>query len=211
MKITISGDTFNRIMSACLPAVSKDDSRKCLRYIELRCFGGNGIATAVNGFIMVQYQFTYTGDDGVFCIGRFGSVCGDTEVEIEAEGKTVSVFDGRQRIVRETYTEEYIQHDKVVGFTRSQMPESTFYVDVRHLTDALRAFQSYNQSSIVRFDVYKNAAGIVIRSRSNKAALCLPMRVNNPEATMDFAEFNTDDIPTMKKRAEENARKQTEA
>ena len=49
---TVGGRDFNAIMSVCSPATSRDGSRETLERIEVRLDNGQGIATAMDGYIM---------------------------------------------------------------------------------------------------------------------------------------------------------------
>ncbi len=62
-KIIIESEIFNEIMRVCSPAVSKDEVRKQLQFIEIQCNGlGEGCATALDGYMMSQIRFHCQGD-----------------------------------------------------------------------------------------------------------------------------------------------------
>ena len=48
---TVGGRDFNAIMSVCSPATSRDGSRETLERIEVRLDNGQGIATAMDGYV----------------------------------------------------------------------------------------------------------------------------------------------------------------
>lgn len=53
---TVSGRDFNAIMSVCSPATSRDGSRETLERIEVRLDNGQGIATAMDGYVMEGHR-----------------------------------------------------------------------------------------------------------------------------------------------------------
>lgn len=53
---TVGGRDFNAIMSVCSPATSRDGSRETLERIEVRLDNGQGIATAMDGYIMEGHR-----------------------------------------------------------------------------------------------------------------------------------------------------------
>lgn len=53
---TVGGRDFNAIMSVCSPATSRDGSRETLERIEVRLDNGQGIATAMDGYVMEGHR-----------------------------------------------------------------------------------------------------------------------------------------------------------
>lgn len=82
---TVSGRDFNAIMSVCSPATSRDGSRETLERIEVRLDNGQGIATAMDGYIMSQYRFEYRQTKplrGAWLLPRFRQMRADSTAEI---------------------------------------------------------------------------------------------------------------------------------
>lgn len=114
---TVSGRDFNAIMSVCSPATSRDGSRETLERIEVRLDNGQGIATAMDGYIMSQYRFEYRQTKplrGAWLLPRFRQMRADSEVTLTITPKMVSADDGMTVVAAYVDQNPYVNWPKIV-------------------------------------------------------------------------------------------------
>lgn len=176
MKITLTGEDFNRIMRVCTPAMSREDSREALRHIEIKCDGkGHGVATALNGFTLAQTCFACQGKRGKMLIGAYKNVSNDCMVEIELQDGNISISDGVETITRKAFEGAYVDHETIVKGAQAKEHSITIALDRNRLRRALDSYRT--SASTVVFEIYGPEDAIIMRG-ADAAGLLLPMRMH---------------------------------
>lgn len=183
MKITMDGREFNRIMRTCVPAISKDDSREALRYIEIRCKGGVGVTTACDGVALAQCHFEYVGDDGVLLLHSHRSVKNDALITIEAKGKKISVSDDSETVVRKLAEHTHPNWKTIVDRNERKTQRASIVCNPARLRRILDSFSGNDDSVFI--EIRDDLDGIVMRG-ANTYAMVLPIRENKEQKRARF-------------------------
>lgn len=182
MRISLIGRDYNRIMAKCSPAVSRDDARQTLRHIALECKGGKGIATALDGFVMMQAAFSYEGDDGTVLLLPGGKVEDDCFVDIEVEDDKISITIDDVTTTRSYLELPVIDWRQIVARKPGHETKAVFALNSKLLKQMLKGFK---KNDVIMFEVGDPLEAVVFRSYE-QCGLLLPMRVEPSVELMDF-------------------------
>lgn len=188
MKISLIGRDYNRIMTKCAPAVSRDDVRETLRYIALECNGGKSVATALDGFMMMQVAFSYEGDDGTVFLLPSGKVEDDCFVDIEVEDDKISITVDDVAITRRYNQPPLIDWRKIVTKKPGHETKAVFAMNSKLLKQMLKGFKN---NDVIMFEVGEPLGAVVFRGYE-QCGLLLPMRVDPSVEFMDFGGAGND-------------------
>ena len=171
---TVSGRDFNAIMSVCSPATSRDGSRETLERIEVRLDNGQGIATAMDGYIMSQYRFEYRQTKllrGVWLLPRFRQMRADSEVTLTITPKMVSADDGMTVVAAYVDQNPYVNWPKIVEDRVAKETVHRVFFQKSVLIKALKCVKG-NETLMLEMAGPKDA--VMLRSPS-MSGLILPM------------------------------------
>lgn len=191
MKITLTGAEFNRIMRVCIPALSKDDERECLRCIEIQCNGhGEGCATGCDGYTLAQTRFACQGERGTCMIRPHKTVRNDCTIEITKDGETVSISDGVETYTRQENATHYICHAHICKSAQKNEKRATIAFNPQMLA---RALKSYNKAhGLVVFEIYGPEQPVVLHAGGkfrDPCGLVLPLRLTSASEEPEFWEM----------------------
>ncbi len=174
MKIVINGDELIRIIKTCKTCVENSEIRPVLGLIELDCAGGEGYATSLDGFKLIQARFAYTGDDGVMLIPPFSGINKYSTYEIEYETGLVSIDDGDEKIIRRIHGGPFIDWRSVTKKTIE--PKYTIAVNPRYLKKVLDGVKEGGLEAVI-LDFYEELSGFFVRGEKS-IGMVLPMRMH---------------------------------
>lgn len=198
MKITISGEDFNRIMRVCIPSLDRlDGVRDYLKYIEVRGWDGQATATACNGYHMAQCTFNYQGDTEIrFMLPRYKTVRKDRDMTIVIENGEISIADGEEMTIRKDFPiNEKFDMQKVIDMCKAQPNVRVFGVSRKYLR---RLLDSFGGDDHLLFEVAKNhEAGIIVRN-AHTCGLVMPLRITPDYEEMRLFQQFTDPLGTTK-------------
>ncbi len=184
MKIEMNGRELNKIMNVCIPATG--DSRPILDLIELVCNGGNGTATALDGFMLAQCSFSYTGDNGTICIPKHKTIANNCTITIEADEYSVSISNGQETIVRKIHQQKYIAWREAIKKRMQKKTRVTIAFDRHLLMRALECFKDDGyRSSLVVFDFAGENDAAIMRGKGARG-IVLPVKMSTAFDTQDF-------------------------
>lgn len=184
MKITMLGQTFNRIMRVCSPALEKKGTGRAIEFIEIRCFDGVGTATGCDGITLAHCQFNYEGDNGCFLLPRHRNVANGAEITITAKGDKISVSDGDETITREMHvTLEHPNWQNVVSGIEKEAQRATITMSASRLRRILNSFE--NNEDVVTFEIRGDLDGVFMRA-PHTFALLLPIRTDGQRTLARF-------------------------
>lgn len=177
MKITLTGEDFNRIMRVCVPALASPASpRETLKYIQIRTNGnGEGCATALDGYTLAQTRFPCTGDAGEMLIPKHKNVRKDCMVTIEQKGGKISISDGIETVTREAVKDPYVATDAIIKKAQADETTISVYVDRHLLRNALRSYA--NSEKVVCMEI-RQADGPIILRGTDSCGMVLPVRIH---------------------------------
>lgn len=176
-KFTLTGTEYNRIMRACSPALSKDNLREALRYIEIQCNGqGEGCATGLDGFIMTQTRFSMQGPRSTFLLPPAKTVRNDCIIEITLTEEEISISDEVETITRKRANIPYVDHYKIGTDAQKHDKRATIAVNPHSLMRALKTHANMGQP--VFLDIYGYDKPLVVHSRYT-CGLFLPVRMES--------------------------------
>lgn len=171
---TVSGRDFNAIMSVCSPATSRDGSRETLERIEVRLDNGQGIATAMDGYIMSQYRFEYRQTKplrGAWLLPRFRQMRADSEVTLTITPKMVSADDGMTVVAAYVDQNPYVNWPKIVEDRAAKETVHRVFFQKSVLIKALKCVKG-NETLMLEMAGPKDA--VMLRSPS-MSGLIMPM------------------------------------
>lgn len=171
---TVSGRDFNAIMSVCSPATSRDGSRETLERIEVRLDNGQGIATAMDGYIMSQYRFEYRQTKplrGAWLLPRFRQMRADSEVTLTITPKMVSADDGMTVVAAYVDQNPYVNWPKIVEDRVAKETVHQVFFQKSVLIKALKCLKG-NETLMLEMAGSKDA--VMLRSPS-MSGLIMPM------------------------------------
>lgn len=171
---TVSGRDFNAIMSVCSPATSRDGSRETLERIEVRLDNGQGIATAMDGYIMSQYRFEYRQTKplrGAWLLPRFRQMRADSEVTLTITPKMVSADDGMTVVAAYVDQNPYVNWPKIVEDRVAKETVHRVFFQKSVLIKALKCLKG-NETLMLEMAGPKDA--VMLRTLS-MSGLILPM------------------------------------
>lgn len=186
MKITISNDTFNDIMSVCTPCVSNDGLRPGLQHIEIQCDGkGHGCATSVDGFVMAQHTFTCKGDACKFLIWPCKTTKGEYDITISHKNGRTTIDHGDEVISRKVPDiNAFIDHYKVGAQAQGHKKTASVAVNPNLLQKVLKSCK--NGTFPLHLDIYGPGEAIVLHSPDKALCLLLPLRLHEEHKTPAF-------------------------
>jgi len=168
LKISMGFDSFKAIMKACKPFISKDNARPILQTIKLNCSDGYCIASACDGFKLINFKVPCSADNGVLCIPIIKTPTKGTQVIITDNEKEITFdFITEKQVVRKIEGEAF----KTEGFITNDEPTIRIGFNPKLLKDALDGF---TDEKIVKIDVIDERKGFILRG-TNKEALVLPV------------------------------------
>ncbi|MBQ6805410.1 MAG: hypothetical protein IJP04_12200 [Clostridia bacterium] len=174
-KFTLTGTEYNRIMRACSPALSKDDAREALRYIEIQCNGqGEGCATALDGWIMTQTRFSMQGPRSTFLLPPAKTVRNDCTIEITLTEDEISISDEVETTTRKRANIPYVDHYKIGTGAQDHQKRATIAVNPHILMRALKTHAYMGEP--VFLEIYGPYEPIVVHGRYS-CGLALPVRM----------------------------------
>ena len=171
---TVSGRDFNAIMSVCSPATSRDGSRETLERIEVRLDNGQGIATAMDGYIMSQYRFEYRQTKplrGAWLLPRFRQMRADSEVTLTITPKMVSADDGMTVVAAYVDQNPYVNWPKIVEDRAAKETVHRVFFQKSVLIKALKCLKG-NETLMLEMAGPKDA--VMLRTPS-MSGLIMPM------------------------------------
>lgn len=176
MKIKMAAEEFNKIMRVCTPSAGNDPFRPVLARIEMRCAGGHGVATALDGYTLTQCTFEYGGDDGVFLMKPQKKIKEDTTIFIEHDGDKVSICHGDITITERdsVCSAPYVDSVKIVNDALAHKKTSRICINKARLQTALKAFD--NHDGYIEFEIFGEADPVIMRGK-DVCGLVLPVRV----------------------------------
>lgn len=179
MKITMTGTEFNRIMRVCIPALSKDDVRQALRYINIQCNGeGEGCATALDGTILAQTRFNCQGQRGSLFIPAHKTVPNDCEIEITQEEGKISISDGVETITRKVPEFDVIDYAAICKGAQAKKKSITIAFNPKLMMQALKSYK--DRENLVCMDIY-GAIDAAVLYNDTACGLLMPVRMAYPE------------------------------
>lgn len=174
-RIFIESETFNEIMRVCTPAVSKDEVRKYLQFIEIQCNGqGEGCATALDGFVMSQIRFPCEGDACKGLIPPRKKVKKDKIVEICFSEHETSISDGEETtFCKVPDVANYINHARIAKDAQKKEKRITIGVNPSFLKRVIKSHEE--RGGALFLDIYGEDDAIVVHS-GQSYGLILPVR-----------------------------------
>lgn len=201
---TVSGRDFNAIMSVCSPATSRDGSRETLERIEVRLDNGQGIATAMDGYIMSQYRFEYRQTKplrGAWLLPRFRQMRADSEVTLTITPKMVSADDGMTMVAAYVDQNPYVNWPKIVEDRAAKETVHRVFFQKSVLIKALKCVKG-NETLMLEMAGPKDA--VMLRSPS-MSGLILPMVCHtDPEKQFCHLVCGLSETKTLEKKGKQN-------
>lgn len=201
---TVSGRDFNAIMSVCSPATSRDGSRETLERIEVRLDNGQGIATAMDGYIMSQYRFEYRQTKplrGAWLLPRFRQMRADSEVTLTITPKMVSADDGMTVVAAYVDQNPYVNWPKIVEDRAAKETVHRVFFQKSVLIKALKCVKG-NETLMLEMAGPKDA--VMLRSPS-MSGLILPMVCHtDPEKQFCHLVCGLSETKTLEKKGKQN-------
>ena len=178
MKIVITGEDFNNIMKTCVPVLGIDTARQTLRFIGIDCGeGGEGCATALDGFVMAQTRFKYKGDAGKMLLFPCKPVKNVDEVEISNDDERTTVSYGDYSFSRKVPASSLLVDCSKIG-RDAQANKKTIRIafSPELMAKVLKSHKTGVREPLY-MDIYGSNDPIVVHSK-NTVGLLLPYRVN---------------------------------
>ena len=201
---TVSGRDFNAIMSVCSPATSRDGSRETLERIEVRLDNGQGIATAMDGYIMSQYRFEYRQTKplrGAWLLPRFRQMRADSEVTLTITPKMVSADDGMTVVAAYVDQNPYVNWPKIVEDRAAKETVHRVFFQKSVLIKALKCVKG-NETLMLEMAGPKDA--VMLRSPS-MSGLILPMVCHtDPEKQFCHLVCGLSETELLEKKGKQN-------
>ena len=201
---TVSGRDFNAIMSVCSPATSRDGSRETLERIEVRLDNGQGIATAMDGYIMSQYRFEYRQTKplrGAWLLPRFRQMRADSEVTLTITPKMVSADDGMTVVAAYVDQNPYVNWPKIVEDRAAKETVHRVFFQKSVLIKALKCVKG-NETLMLEMAGPKDS--VMLRSPS-MSGLILPMVCHtDPEKQFCHLVCGLSETKTLEKKGKQN-------
>lgn len=174
-RIFIESETFNEIMRVCTPAVSKDETRKYLQFIEIQCNGqGEGCATALDGFMMSQIRFPCKGDACKGLIPPRKKVKKDTIVNIRFSEHETGISDGEETtFCKVPDVDKYINHARIAKGAQEKEKRITIGVNPSFLKRVIKSHEE--RGGALFLDIYGEDDAIVVHSE-HSYGLLLPVK-----------------------------------
>ena len=201
---TVGGRDFNAIMSVCSPATSRDGSRETLERIEVRLDNGQGIATAMDGYIMSQYRFEYRQTKplrGAWLLPRFRQMRADSEVTLTITPKMVSADDGMTVVAAYVDQNPYVNWPKIVEDRAAKETVHRVFFQKSVLIKALKCLKG-NETLMLEMAGPKDA--VMLRTPS-MSGLILPMVCHtDPEKQFCHLVCGLSETKTLEKKGKQN-------
>lgn len=201
---TVSGRDFNAIMSVCSPATSRDGSRETLERIEVRLDNGQGIATAMDGYIMSQYRFEYRQTKplrGAWLLPRFRQMRADSEVTLTITPKMVSADDGMTVVAAYVDQNPYVNWPKIVEDRVAKETVHRVFFQKSVLIKALKCLKG-NETLMLEMAGPKDA--VMLRTPS-MSGLILPMVCHtDPEKQFCHLVCGLSETELLEKKGKQN-------
>ena len=201
---TVSGRDFNAIMSVCSPATSLDGSRETLERIEVRLDNGQGIATAMDGYIMSQYRFEYRQTKplrGAWLLPRFRQMRADSEVTLTITPKMVSADDGMTVVAAYVDQNPYVNWPKIVEDRVAKETVHRVFFQKSVLIKALKCVKG-NETLMLEMAGSKDA--VMLRSPS-MSGLIMPMVCHtDPEKQFCHLVCGLSETELLEKKGKQN-------
>lgn len=201
---TVSGRDFNAIMSVCSPATSRDGSRETLERIEVRLDNGQGIATAMDGYIMSQYRFEYRQTKplrGAWLLPRFRQMRADSEVTLTITPKMVSADDGMTVVAAYVDQNPYVNWPKIVEDRAAKETVHRVFFQKSVLIKALKCLKG-NETLMLEMAGPKDA--VMLRTPS-MSGLILPMVCHtDPEKQFCHLVCGLSETEMLEKKGKQN-------
>lgn len=201
---TVSGRDFNAIMSVCSPATSRDGSRETLERIEVRLDNGQGIATAMDGYIMSQYRFEYRQTKplrGAWLLPRFRQMRADSEVTLTITPKMVSADDGMTVVAAYVDQNPYVNWPKIVEDRVAKETVHRVFFQKSVLIKALKCVKG-NETLMLEMAGSKDA--VMLRSPS-MSGLIMPMVCHtDPEKQFCHLVCGLSETELLEKKGKQN-------
>ncbi len=201
---TVSGRDFNAIMSVCSPATSRDGSRETLERIEVRLDNGQGIATAMDGYIMSQYRFEYRQTKplrGAWLLPRFRQMRADSEVTLTITPKMVSADDGMTVVAAYVDQNPYVNWPKIVEDRVAKETVHRVFFQKSVLIKALKCVKG-NETLMLEMAGSKDA--VMLRSPS-MSGLIMPMVCHtDPEKQFCHLVCGLSETEMLEKKGKQN-------
>lgn len=201
---TVSGRDFNAIMSVCSPATSRDGSRETLERIEVRLDNGQGIATAMDGYIMSQYRFEYRQTKplrGAWLLPRFRQMRADSEVTLTITPKMVSADDGMTVVAAYVDQNPYVNWPKIVEDRVAKETVHRVFFQKSVLIKALKCLKG-NETLMLEMAGPKDA--VMLRTPS-MSGLILPMVCHtDPEKQFCHLVCGLSETEMLEKKGKQN-------
>lgn len=201
---TVSGRDFNAIMSVCSPATSRDGSRETLERIEVRLDNGQGIATAMDGYIMSQYRFEYRQTKplrGAWLLPRFRQMRADSEVTLTITPKMVSADDGMTVVAAYVDQNPYVNWPKIVEDRAAKETVHRVFFQKSVLIKALKCLKG-NETLMLEMAGPKDA--VMLRTPS-MSELILPMVCHtDPEKQFCHLVCGLSETEMLEKKGKQN-------
>ena len=201
---TVGGRNFNAIMSVCSPATSRDGSRETLERIEVRLDNGQGIATAMDGYIMSQYRFEYRQTKplrGAWLLPRFRQMRADSEVTLTITPKMVSADDGMTVVAAYVDQNPYVNWPKIVEDRAAKETVHRVFFQKSVLIKALKCLKG-NETLMLEMAGPKDA--VMLRTPS-MSGLILPMVCHtDPEKQFCHLVCGLSETEMLEKKGKQN-------
>ncbi len=201
---TVSGRDFNAIMSVCSPATSRDGSRETLERIEVRLDNGQGIATAMDGYIMSQYRFEYRQTKplrGAWLLPRFRQMRAVSEVTLTITPKMVSAEDGMTVVAAYVDQNPYVNWPKIVEDRVAKETVHRVFFQKSVLIKALKCVKG-NETLMLEMAGSKDA--VMLRSPS-MSGLIMPMVCHtDPEKQFCHLVCGLSETELLEKKGKQN-------
>lgn len=201
---TVGGRDFNAIMSVCSPATSRDGSRETLERIEVRLDNGQGIATAMDGYIMSQYRFEYRQTKplrGAWLLPRFRQMRADSEVTLTITPKMVSADDGMTVVAAYVDQNPYVNWPKIVEDRAAKETVHRVFFQKSVLIKALKCLKG-NETLMLEMAGPKDA--VMLRTPS-MSGLIMPMVCHtDPEKQFCHLVCGLSETEMLEKKGKQN-------
>lgn len=201
---TVGGRDFNAIMSVCSPATSRDGSRETLERIEVRLDNGQGIATAMDGYIMSQYRFEYRQTKplrGAWLLPCFRQMRADSEVTLTITPKMVSADDGMTVVAAYVDQNPYVNWPKIVEDRAAKETVHRVFFQKSVLIKALKCLKG-NETLMLEMAGPKDA--VMLRTPS-MSGLILPMVCHtDPEKQFCHLVCGLSETEMLEKKGKQN-------
>lgn len=201
---TVSGRDFNAIMSVCSPATSRDGSRETLERIEERLDNGQGIATAMDGYIMSQYRFEYRQTKplrGAWLLPRFRQMRADSEVTLTITPKMVSADDGMTVVASYVDQNPYVNWPKIV---EDRAAKETVHRVFFQKSVLIKALKCLKENETLMLEMAGPKDGVMLRTPS-MSGLILPMVCHtDPEKQFCHLVCGLSETEMLEKKGKQN-------